>query len=754
MDRRWTRKTACTAVRYSVVCSSQEIDEKERKVQHRRIIKRGPVILAANEDGSISPSTTSSQGLFLADTRYLSRFQIYINGECPILLGSSEEDLFQSSFTQTCSQLGDIPERGIGLLQRNRIDESAVRIEIDIINWSLKPASVEISIELDSDFFDSFEARGVRRGKRGQLLPPKITPNGIELGYVGLDSITRSTSIEAQPATERFENSRLYFPMALDVGQRESIVLEIRMVEHAPEGVSLQPSPSRTGSGKPSWFDAHSKVRTSNATINAILQRSQDDLESLMLEFEGVWVPAAGLPRFGVPFGRDSLITALQTLVWNHHVARDVLCFLAARQGKEENPWNYEQPGKIMHEMHTGELARLREVPFGLFYGSVDSTPLFLVLGAEYMRWTNDMALYRELEPAFDAAWEWIDRYGDIDGSGYIQYQAHTPPKVSSAALTVGLFNQGWKDSATAVTYADGTMCTDHPVSLAEVQGDLYRALTVWSAVFAAMAPAERKAERATQLATRAARLKEQFNRDFWMPHRNYFAMALDGHHRQVDSITSNPAECLWARLIDDDKAEALVRTIMDEPMFATWGIRTMSRTEKAYNPLSYHDGSVWPFENGIIAQGLKKYGYVRETQDVLDALLDASLYFEYRRWPEVYTGVSKRTGGILARQPDACRPQAWSAGLMFMFVQNILGISANPFSTRIDLTPALPSCLDEIVLENCSIADASLSLRLVRQDTHVLLDIMDNPAGLDIVVHPATSRREAAQEHGTAVSG
>jgi glycogen debranching enzyme len=722
-------------------------------VQHRRIIKRGPVILATNEDGSISPATESSQGLFLADTRYLSRFAIYLNDSQPILLGSSEEDLFQSSFTQTCAHLGDIPERSIGLLQRNTITQNEVRIEIDVINWSLRPSSFEIGIELDSDFFDSFEARGVKRLKRGEVLPKKVTSSTIELGYVGLDNVTRTTVIQVSPSMTRFENDRAMFAMALESGQRETIGIDLKLVEEAPEGVSLQPRPSRTPTGKPEWFDDHAVIETSNATINGILQRSRDDLEQLMLEFEGVWVPAAGLPRFGVPFGRDSIITALQVLVWNPSFARDVLRFLAQRQGKEENPWNYEQPGKIMHEMHTGELARLREVPFGLFYGSVDSTPLFLVLAAEYMRWTNDMELYRELEPNFDAAWTWIDKYGNIDGSGYVQYQAHTPPKVSSAALTVGLFNQGWKDSATAVTYADGTMCTDHPVSLAEVQGDLYRALSLWSAVFAAMPAAERKRERAKRLADRAARLKEQFNREFWMPHRRYYAMALDGHHRQVDSITSNPAECLWARLIDDDKAGDVVRTIMAEPMFATWGIRTMARTEKAYNPLSYHDGSVWPFENGLIAQGLKKYGYVKEMQDVLNALVDSSLYFEYRRWPEVYTGVSKRTGGILARQPDACRPQAWSAGLMFLFVQNILGIASNAFSKRIDLTPALPNCLDEIIVRNCRIADSSISLRLVRQDSHVLLDVMDNPDGLDLVVHPATVREEVG-EHGAAVSG
>ena len=276
---------------------------------------------------------------------------------------------------------------------------------------------------------------------------------------------------------ERCEDKKMFFPLKLKRGERKPVELCIRMIEHAPKGVSLRPEPDLARMPKPPWFDDASRITTGNVPFDTIIRRSIDDLEVLLTEFPEGWVPAAGLPRFTVPFGRDSLITGLQTLVWNPQLAHSVLHFLAALQGKENNPWNYEQPGKILHEMHTGELARLKEVPFGRFYGSVDSTPLFLVLGAEYIRWTGDLDLYRDLEPNFEAAWKWIDDYGDIDGSGYVQYQAHTPPAVSSAALTVGLFNQGWKDSATAVMYANGEMCKDHPVSLAEVQGELYRAL-------------------------------------------------------------------------------------------------------------------------------------------------------------------------------------------------------------------------------------------------------------------------------------
>jgi glycogen debranching enzyme len=723
-------------------------------VQHRRIIKRGPVVLASQEDGCLDPASPSTQGLFFADTRYLSSFRVLLNGLQPILMGSSEEILFQSSFIFTNPQLSGVAARGLGILQRNTIEGDEVNIEITLVNWSLKPAELEVSIEVDSDFFDSFEARGVKRLKRGEIKTPRAEDNCVRLEYIGLDNVVRMTTIAVSPKMNRFNDGRMYFTVALENGQTEVIQLNVKMSQRASGNAKLGRGPRVTRAPKPPWFDDSSIIETSNASVDAVIRRSIDDLQVLMTEFPDDWIPAAGLPRFAVPFGRDSLITGLQTLMWNPHISRGVLRFLAKRQGAIENEFNYEQPGKIMHELHTGELARLKAVPFGLFYGSVDSTVLFLVLGAEYLRWTNDLDLYHELKNNFERAWEWVDRYGDIDGSGYVQYRAHTPPKVSTAALTVGLFNQGWKDSATAVVYSDGTMVTDHPVALAEVQGDLFRALHLWADIYESMPASYGMAERGRSLFERAHQLKEQFNHEFWMPEKGYFAMALDGHHRQVDSITSNPAECLWARLIDDDKVESLAKMLMSEAMFTSWGIRTMASTEEAYNPFSYHDGSIWPFENSLIASGLKKYGLVLETQQVFDALLDASLYFEYRRWPEVYAGIGQSVGGVIAQQPDASRPQAWSAGAIFLFLQTILGISTHPFSSRVDITPVLPASVNEIVVENIAIAGGRLGLRLVREGNAVLMEVRDNPDDLDITIHPATRNHAHLRgDHQPAVS-
>jgi glycogen debranching enzyme len=707
-------------------------------VLHRRIIKRGPVVLATREDGTMDPGSASSQGLFLADTRYLSMFQIRLNGCEILLLGSTEDSLFQAWFLHANPELDGIPERGIGLLQHNTIEEGAVRIEITAANWSLERVELDLTVEMGADFFDSFEARGVKRTKRGTFSPVKATKSSVDLEYLGCDDVTRITHIMVKPEMASYDDGYLHFPCNLDVNQRHVIDIYITMEQRAPEGVNVQPEPTVAREPKPEWFDRSATITTDNARINAIVQRSVDDIEVLLTEWDHLWVPAAGLPRFAVPFGRDCLITGIETLMWNDRLSRDVLLFLAKTQGKEENPWNYEQPGKIMHEMHTGELARLREVPFGLFYGSVDSTPLFLVLAGEYIRWTGDVDLYTSLESNIDRAWDWIDKYGDIDGSGYLQYQAHTPPKASSAALTVGLFNQGWKDSSRAVMYGDGTMVTDHPVALAEVQGYYYRALHLWAGVYDTLPQSEAMEARARRCEERAARLKEQFNREFWMPDKNFFAMGLDGHHRHIDSITSNPGHCFWSRLIDEELAEPAVKTLMSESMFTAWGIRTMAETEPAFNPFSYHNGSIWPFENALIASGLKKYGYVLETQQILDSLVEASLYFEYRRWPEVYCGVRKAVGGVLARQPDASRPQAWSAGAIFLFLQTILGIASPPFADRVDVTPVLPSCLQELIVDDIPIKGGKLGLRLIRDGNSVLLEVRANPGDLDVVVHPA----------------
>jgi glycogen debranching enzyme len=708
-------------------------------MEHRRIIKQGGIVVCSQEDGSMDPAAANSQGLYFSDTRFLSKFQLYLNGLKPRLLGSTEESLFHAVFLHTNPDLTDLPTRSLGIRQETKVEAGVVTFQIGVINWTMRPAEVELSIEIDADFWDSFEARGVKREQRGQSFDPQATANTLEMKYVGLDHATRTTRIETTTDMARYDQGRMHFPLQIEPHAYAIIELRVVCTIDAVEGADHAYTPVLSGPVAPDWFDNATGVKFSNRIIQQIHDRSVEDLRILITEFPGLWAPAAGLPRFAVPFGRDSLFTSIETLCWNPRIAHDVLYFLSAVQGKEENPFTYEQPGKIMHELHTGELARLKEIPFGLFYGSVDSTALFLMAAAEYIAWTGDLDLYHDLKPNFDAAWKWISDYSNIDGSGYVQYKAHTAPKMRSAALTVGLFNQGWKDSGDALSYSDGTMTTDHPIALAEPQGYLYRALLLWSELYAAMPESEGVAGESARLRQRAEALKERFNQEFWMPEKQYYAMALDGHHRQVDIVTSNPAQCLWTGLIDEEHAEAMTRTLLDPSMASAWGIRTMANNEKAYNPLSYHNGSVWPFENALIAAGLKSYGLVKEAEQIFDLVVDAAGHFEYHRWPEVYAGVARDSIGVLALQPDASRPQAWSAGAIFLWLQTFLGITPRPFSKHVHLSPTLPESIERLGVKDLAIAGGRLSLALSRNDHGVEMMIVDNPQDLEITLHPAT---------------
>ncbi|HEX6509096.1 MAG TPA: glycogen debranching N-terminal domain-containing protein, partial [Chloroflexota bacterium] len=696
------------------------------------------VVVATQEDGSIDPAGTFSQGLFVGDTRFLSRFRIYLDGLAPSLMGSGEETLYQAGYIHTNPALPHVTARSFGLVQRTAIQNGMVTITLAIRNMTIDPVEFELSIDIDADFHDLFETRGVKREKRGEMLPVETTGTSLRFQYRGLDDATRTTHIGVEPPMDRWEKGRLFFPIALEPDGRHFITLKVNCRIEVPEGSKPVYGPQSSGTLQPGWFESATTITVSNPIVDQIVRRSVEDLGILLTEFpDGLWVPAAGLPRFPVPFGRDSAFTGIMTLSWNPRIAHDVLSFLGRLQGTEENPYNYEQPGKVVHEMHTGELARLMEIPFGLFYGSVDSTPLFLLLVAEYLTWTGDLALYRQIKPNLDAAWQWIAAYGDIDGSGYVQYQAHTPPRIASAALTVGLFNQGWKDSADAVSYRDGTLCTDHPVALAEVQGYLYRALQLWGTLYQAMPASEGMAEEGTKLLARAARLKEQFNREFWMPEQGYYAMALDGHHRQVDTITSNPGHCLWTGLIDEERAGELARVLMSGPMAGSWGIRTMAETEKRHNPISYHNGSVWPFENALIGAGLRRYGYIEEADSIFNALVDASGYFEYRRWPEVYAGVPRDLVTVLSRQPDASRPQAWSAASIFLWIQSWLGLSPTPFSREVEVAPALPDGIETLRVKDVAVGDSHLSLTLSRTNGATQLQVDENPGNLQITLRP-----------------
>jgi glycogen debranching enzyme len=412
---------------------------------------------------------------------------------------------------------------------------------------------------------------------------------------------------------------------------------------------------------------------------------------------------AAGVPWYVAMFGRDALIASHQLLMVNPEPARNTLLFLAERQGTKEDPWRDEEPGRILHEVRRGELAGAGLIPHTPYYGTVDATPLWLIVFAQHFRWTGDLEFAKELLPAAQAALDWIDRYGDRDGDGFVEYLSRSPQ---------GMRNQGWKDSGDSVVHADGRLA-EPPIALAEVQAYVYMAKLRVADVFEAVG----EPDRADALRGEAEVLRRRFNDVFWMDDENFFAGALDRDKRQVRTIVSNPGHGLYCDIVDTDKAAHLARRLLAPDMFSGWGIRTMSKSAAAYNPMSYHNGTVWPHDNAFIAAGLKRYAFVKETNRVATAMFDAAIYADYMRLPELFCGFTRRTPNRPVSYPVACSPQAWAAGAPYLILQAMLGISARAHENLLTVNkPHLPPWLNTVELRGIQIGDSKISLVFRRE--------------------------------------
>jgi glycogen debranching enzyme len=444
---------------------------------------------------------------------------------------------------------------------------------------------------------------------------------------------------------------------------------------------------------------------------------------SLVTVIDGQRVLTAGIPWYVAPFGRDALLTAYEMLMLNPTPARDTLLFLAQHQAAEDDGERDAEPGKILHEMRVGELARAGYIPHTPYYGTIDATPLFMMLAAAYYRWTADTETMVALLPAFDAALEWMDRYGDRDGDGFLEYKARS---------RTGLNNQGWKDSEDAVVNVDGSLA-EPPIALVEVQGYAYLAKERIAEVFEALG----QPDRADQLRKEAAELKLAFNEAFWMEDEGTYALALDGNKRQVRSVTSNPGHCLSCSIADPDKARRAAERLMADDMFSGWGVRTLSAHSPAYNPVSYHNGSVWPHDNAIIAAGLKRYGMTEGAERIVSALFDAAYISRDARLPELLCGFDRQEGDPYVPYPVACRPQAWAAAAPLMILQALLGISARAPERLLTINqPQLPDWLGSLEIRNLRVGDASMSLAFTRSQGVTAVSLLERSGDARISIH------------------
>jgi glycogen debranching enzyme len=643
--------------------------------QRPRTLKHGDTFGVFDHAGDILAGRGAAGGLYYRDTRHLSRLDLRLNGERPLLLSS---DVREDNATLTCDltnpDLHDssepegklLMEHDLVHIRRSKfVYDAACYERLAVRLYADAPQTLQLELGFSADFADLFEVRGQHRPRRGVIHPPRCAADRITLAYTGLDGARRETLLRFEPKPDRIEPHRVVFTLPLAPGERCVIYLEARCT------TPTAPLPRPTEAFFLAMRDARRALRyaasraaaiqTGNDIFNEAVRRCVSDLYMLMTDTEQGAYPYAGIPWFSTAFGRDALITALMMLWMDPAVARGVLRFLAAHQATEFDPAADAEPGKILHEVRHGEMAELKEVPFRRYYGSVDSTPLFVMLAGAYLERTGDLPTIQALWPHVEAALHWIDVYGDRDGDGFVEYDRMTE---------TGLANQGWKDSHDSIFHADGRLAQG-PIALVEVQGYVYRAR------LAAAEIAERlgKPDRAAALRSQAEALRQSTEQAFWCEDLGIYALALDGAKQPCRVPSSNAGHLLLAGVAAPERAARLAEQLLGSAFYSGWGVRTIATQAKRYNPMSYHNGSVWPHDNALIGLGFGRYGLRREAARLLGGLVEAATYIDLRRLPELFCGFPRRRGQGPTFYPVACVPQAWSAAAMLALVQASLGI-------------------------------------------------------------------------------
>ena len=670
-------------------------------------LKSGAQFVCTRPDGSIRPARASGEGFYAQDTRHLSELGLTVGGQQPILLSSVMESGHHAVINATNPVLVDggasIPQDTLNV-RRTVLVADRLYYRVRVRNFHPRPVASVVEMSLAADFADVFEVRGVGRRTGGQLSPPTRDGDRLRFAYVAVDGQRRETLVELSPPPQRvrIDEGRAHVAWDVQLGAGEAIEVQLTVFallrRGRRNGSTLEQTEARLEATHADWVAACTRISTDNELFDRLVDASMRDLHALLMPVGDGALPAAGIPWYVAPFGRDSLLSACEALMINPDVARGTLLALAGLQANTDEDWRDAEPGKILHELRTGELARTGQIPHTPYYGTVDATPLFLMLAGGYYRWTLDLDTMTQLRPALDAALAWIDEWGDRDGDGFVEYERRSP---------AGLRNHGWKDSEDAIMHADGSLAQG-PIALVEAQGYVYAAKRRIADVYHALGDTSR----ALRLRSEAAALRRAFNEAFWMPEEGYFALALDGHKNQVRSVTSNPAHCLYCGIVDDGKARQVAERLMAADMYSGWGIRTLSNSSPAYNPMSYHNGSVWPHDNAIAAAGLKRYGFDAATNRIATGLFDVASGARDFRLPELLCGFQRNESRAIVAYPVACIPQAWAATAPFMLVQALLGITAHAPQNRLTVDrPRLPDWLGDVEIRNLRVGPSTVGL-------------------------------------------
>ncbi len=677
---------------------------------------------------------SASMGLFCNDTRFLSRLELQIEGRAPVLLNSTADKGFMLSVLCTNPRIeGSLKADTLGI-RREIVLNGALFSEIEICNYSTSAVTFELSITFDADFVDLFEVRGFLRQKRGKLLravregkPAQEETGNLTLAYQGLDGSVMESRIEFHHRTpDLFKGYTAIWQLemqpheSIKLGYRLQMFMNNRPVSRVNAPVTLVQAKAAELMEEQNWVQHSTRIRSDRAMFNQAIERAEQDAYLLRQTFGKGKVLSAGVPWFSTLFGRDSIIAASQTLMLNSAIARETLTILAEYQGKTDDDWRDEQYGKILHEIRFGEMARCLEVPHTPYYGTVDATPLWLMLYAEYYAWTADTETLDRLWPNALAAMDWIDR--NCAETGYLSYWCRS---------NRGLVNQGWKDSGDCIVNRKGQLASP-PISLCEVQGYVYAA----KVRLAEIARLKKRIDLADRWLEEARDLKTRFNRDFWLEDEGFCALALDGDRNRVDSITSNPGHCLNLGILTPERAYSVAERLRAPDMFNGWGIRTLSSLSPAYNPMGYHIGSVWPHDNALIAMGLRSLGLIDQALELAQALIDMTQYQPYQRPPELFCGYERNGDRTPVRYPVACSPQAWATGSIFQLLHMMINLVPDaPNNCLRIIDPALPESISSLRLENLKVGATLLDLEFQRAGNTTSCRVAKKRGNLRVVI-------------------
>ncbi len=683
-------------------------------------IKEGERFLYTSDVGRIPGGENSEFGLYYRDTRFLSRFELVVAGRYPVLLSSTAESGYAATIelTNLESRTADgrpLPQATIHIRCTRFLDDR-LRERVDVHNYHNAAVELSVDVHVDADFADIFDVRGFRRRRHGTRLPARVDRSCVTYAAIGLDGVTRETAVRFLDAPESLQEGRARYRLRLAPGENVSLTLEVETHVNAPAATSgdgFDEGLTRVGAVRRLWDSEATHIGTDNELLNNALRRGREDLRTLSAEIEGQRVVLSGVPWFVAPFGREMCFGGLMAPLLDLRWARAAVDFLGAHLGRCDSAFREEQPGKVMHELRRGELAGAGLITQTPYYGAIDTTPLWLLLVSELTLWSGDLDGFVARQEEVAAALDWIDRDGDFDGDGFVEYERRS---------RAGLTHQGWRDRGDAILHKDGTPA-EGPIALAETQGYVYYAKRRLAGIYGQLGDVHQ----AERLAKEAAQLRQRFNEAFWMPEEGYYAMALDGDKRQVRTVCSTIGHALWSRIISDEHVPAVVARLMEPDMHSGWGLRTLSSSAHGYNPVSFYNGSVWPFDTAIAAFGMKKHGFAAEANTLAWELVQAAVAHEYARLPELYCGFARQSSGGPVTFPMACAPDAASSGALFLLLQSMLGIYAQAEANIVYVhNPELPPWLGEVTLRDLRVGHTTMHLRFRREGRQTTLAVLD----------------------------